>query len=93
MPNLIDKKYRIALDLWNKKFVYKEEFRLYTSIRKLYWYSLPRLVFPIKELKLLQIKFMFTDIVINIILFFKKFCSLLRKLDILDLKTSNQMRI
>lgn len=93
MPNLIDKKYRIALDLWNKKFVYKEEFRLYTSIRKLYWYSLPRLVFPIKELKLLQIKFMFTDIVINIIFFFKKFCSLLRKLDILDLKTSNQMRI
>lgn len=93
MPNLIDKKYRIALDLWNKKFVYKEEFRLYTSIRKLYWYSLPRLVFPIKELKLLQIKFMFTDIVINIFFFFKKFCSLLRKLDILDLKTSNQMRI
>ena len=93
MPNLIDKKYRIALDLWNKKFVYKDEFRLYTSIRKLYWYSLPRLVFPIKELKLLQIKFMFTDIVINIFFFFKKFCSLLRKLDILDLKTSNQMRI
>lgn len=93
MLNLIDKKYRIALDLWNKKFVYKEEFRLYTSIRKLYWYSLPRLVFPIKELKLLQIKFMFTDIVINIFFFFKKFCSLLRKLDILDLKTSNQMRI
>ena len=93
MPNLIDKKYRIALDLWNKKFVYKEEFRLYTSIRKLYWYSLPRMVFPIKELKLLQIKFLFTDIVINIFFFFKKFCSLLRKLDILDLKTSNQMRI
>ena len=72
MPNLIDKKYRISLDLWNKKFVYKEEFRLYTSIRKLYWYSLPRLVFPIKELKLLQIKFMFTDIVINIFFFFQK---------------------
>lgn len=71
MPNLIDKKYRIALDLWNKKFVYKEEFRLYTSIRKLYLYSLPRLVFPIKELKLLQKKFMFTDIVINIIFFQK----------------------
>ena len=30
MPNLIDKKYLTALDLWNKKFVYKEEFRLYT---------------------------------------------------------------
>ena len=38
---------------------------------------------------------MFTDIAINIYIyiFFKKFCSLLRKLDILDLKTSNQMRI